>query len=265
MRIMDTNSPQPNPTSKSQPTPHPSTPNLPKLRPYQIPAAERKARDEKEAAERQDRIDELRKEAEAADLGLPKRKHRFIRSVAHFFGWILLIIVLTAAGGYAGWHYLLKPNTPAKTTDSAAQRAAATSAATPAASSDSAHTKHYESPNFSLSLDYPQDWIVTDTTAKLTIASPIKQLKSGSSTVQNEQTTLTIQPKQVSSPAFKSGNATAIRESEKIAYAKPSQTQRANSYVSFLAYAGAASSNSSSAGLDGIYVTGDNGYQIGQV
>jgi cytoskeletal protein RodZ len=245
---MDNNPQQPNSETPSQP-------GLPKLRPYQIPAAQQKARDEKEATERRERIEELRKEAEAADLGKPKRKHRFLRSVMHFFGWILLIVVLTAGGGYAGWYFLLKPNEAAKPSTTSQQAAAAA----PEASDANVGTKHYESPNFSLALDYPQDWIVTDSTTRLTIASPVKQLKSGSTTVPNAQTTLTIQAKQASLPAFKNGNATAIRESEKIAYAKPSSTQRANSYLSFLAYAGSATT-----GLDGVYVTGDNGYQVGQ-
>jgi len=58
---------------------------------------------------------------------------------------------------------------------------------------------------------------------------------------------------------FTKGNATAVADSEKISYAKPTQTQRANTYISFLNYA-----SSSTTGLDGVYVTGDAGYQKDQ-
>jgi hypothetical protein len=232
-------------------TPDPRPNQLPKLRPYQVPAAEQKARDEKEAAERRERIEELRKESVA-----PKKKRGFLRSFLRFMAWMLLIVVLTAGAGFAGWYFLLREKTPAtgaKSTDSNTSQQATSSSATDTA------TKHYESPNFHLELDYPQDWIVTDSTTKLSIVSPATQLKAATGTKQNGQMTLTIQNKQVSTPAFKAGNALAVHASEKIAYAKPSPTQRANSYLSFLGYA-----DSTAKGLDGVYVTGDNGYQVGQ-
>ncbi len=220
------------------------------MRPYQLPAAEQKARDEKEAADRQERIEELRKES----LAPTTKKKGFWRGFGRFMAWMLLIVILTVGGGFAGWYFLLRPKTPVKEADTGTSQQTVAPAADATTS-----TKHYESPNFGLQLDYPQDWIVTDNSTKLTIVSPAMQLKSVTGSKQTGQVTLTIQNKQASSPAFKAGNAIAVRESEKIAYTKPSQTQRANSYLSFLGYA-----DSSAKGLDGVYVTGDNGYQIDQ-
>jgi len=214
------------------------------MRPYQLPPAEQKLRDEKEAAERREHLEDLRKEAERP----PRKKHRILR----FFGWIFLIAILTAGLGYAGWYYLLRePMNEIR----AEQNGNQVAAATPPPSSNG--IKHYESTNFAMKFDYPDSWVVTDTAEKLTVISPTKKVAGNN--VYGPQTVITIQPRQASTPAFKEGNATAIIASEKITYAKPSSTQRANSYLSFLNYA-----SSTTKGLDGIYVTGDNGYQIGQ-
>ncbi len=233
----------------------PPASHLPQLRPYQIPAAEMKARDDKEAAERQERIEELREESE--QLNATGKKRGFWRSFGRFMAWMLLIVVLTTGGGFAGWHFLLRQKTPV-----ASPEANKSQQAIPPVADAKVDIKHYQSPNSSLELDYPRNWIITDNATKLTIVSPAMQLKPAVGSKQSGQITFTIQNRQASIPAFKSGNATAVHESERIAYAKPSQTQRANSYLSFLGYAD--SNASSSKGLDGVYVTGDNGYQIGQ-
>lgn len=221
-------------------------PPLPKLRPYQLPAAEQKARDEKEAAERLERIKELRRESE----GKPKKSRKFLR----FLGWMLLIAVLTAGLGGAGWYYFLREPVKEINQEATQQQAAATPPAV-----TSSQTKHYNSSNFSLEFDHPSNWIVTDNTAKLTVASQGVKAKTVSGTSQMTQVVVTIQPKQASTPAFKAGNATAVRESEKITYTKPSPAQRGSSFISFLGYA-----DSAEKGLDAVYVTGDNGYTKGQ-
>src|SRR5690606_27237189 len=56
---------------------------------------------------------------------------------------------------------------------------------------------------------------------------------------------------------FEAGNAQAVRDSERITYARPSPGQRGATYISFASYAGAAVTTA----LDGIYITGDFGYQ----
>lgn len=236
------------------------TGKLPKLRPYQVPPAEQKLRDDKEAAERLERIGELQQESQGA------YKPSIGRRLVRFAGWLLLIVVLTAGiGGAVWWYFLREPMAQIATGNTTLQQADPTKAT---GNDAKAPTKHYESANFGLEFDYPEDWTVTDNSTKLTVVSPPKQSQGGPTSSasnqsqdksQSPQTVVTIQARQASTPAFKNGSAIAIRASEKISYAKPSPTQRADSYLSFLSYAG-----STMEGLDGVYVTGDNGYQVGQ-
>lgn len=125
----------------------------------------------------------------------------------------------------------------------------------------SGSTTHYDSSNFNLGLDYPKDWSLSDTSGsgKLTIISPALQLKNAAGQTVSGRIIMSIRDKTQKLTEFDKGAATAVRDSEKIAYTKPTSTQRGSTYVSFLQYA---SSNSGS--LDGLYITGDNGYQKGQ-
>jgi flagellar basal body-associated protein FliL len=256
MRIMDPQSQQsPHPThppESPEAVPPTSNPN-PHLRPYQLPPAEQKARDDRDAADRAERMREMQEEADADNRAKLPKRHR----IRNFFLWMLLIVFLTGAiGGGVYWFFLRKQ--PSAATDKTSTQTAQPTTAPPP-TTEAAPTKSYDSTNFNLSFDYPELWVVTDNTAKLTVVSPAVKLKAANGTSQNSQITVTIQNKQVSTPAFKAGNATAVRESQKIAYAKPSQNQRANTYLSFLNYADATAT-----GLDGVYVTGDNGYTKGQ-
>src|SRR6185312_6603968 len=73
--------------------------------------------------------------------------------------------------------------------------------------------------------------------------------------------TMTIQNSQPASlPGFSSGDAMVVIDSQKITYTKPTQTQRANTYISFLTYASTKTPN----GLDAIYISADDGYTRGQ-
>lgn len=120
-------------------------------------------------------------------------------------------------------------------------------------------TKHYDSTNFNLGFDYPADWTVTDSgKGVLTVRSLSIGLKSTNGQNTTAQITMTIRQNTQKLPEFDSGNAVAAIDSEKIAYTKPTQSQRANTYLSLLRYA------NSSAGFDGIYITGDFGYKSAQ-
>lgn len=188
----------------------------------------------------------------------PKKKHRFLR----FLGWMLLIVLLTGGGAAAGWFLLLRDDVQ-KSKSANGQSTAPPPAPTPPAEADAPTETHNSAP-FLLQFDYPQGWKVADNPDNtITAVSPAMKLKVASAGVspatQTGQVVMTVRHKQISLPEFKAGNAEAIIESEKINYAKPSQAQRASTYVSFLSYA-----DSAVKGIDGIYVTGDNGYQKGQ-
>jgi hypothetical protein len=167
---------------------------------------------------------------------------------------IFLVLLLAGGGGY--WFFTQKK--PAKSAT------APPSSQTPTAptSKINAKTKNYQSTNFSLSFDYPEDWKVSDTTGSgtLTAISPAMQLTGSDNQSATGQIVFTIRDTSQKLTEFDKGNATAARESEKIAYAKPSSAQRGSTYISFLAYAASADTTV----LDGVYVTGDSGYQKGQ-
>src|SRR6476620_6923857 len=88
-------------------TPAPKRDPFPKLRPYQLPPSEAKAREERDAADRAERIRELQAETAAneAARGPAKKRHR----IRNCLLWMLLIVFLTAAiGGSVYWFVLRK-------------------------------------------------------------------------------------------------------------------------------------------------------------
>lgn len=93
----------------------------------------------------------------------------------------------------------------------------------------------------------------------MTLVSPAIGLKNAGGQKVTGQITLTFRDKSRPLPEFDKGNAVAVLESQKIAYAHPSQSQRGSTYISFLTYAG-----STSGGIDGIFVTGNTGYKAAQ-
>jgi hypothetical protein len=167
---------------------------------------------------------------------------------------ILLIIVVLAAAGAAAYLLFIKPKPVAKAPATPSNTAAANSTA-------AVTTKHYDSTNFSLGIDYPSTWIVADADGvKLTVKSPLENLPAASGTTQSGEIVMTIQNKQTSLPDFAKGSATAVLNSDNVAYTKPTTNQRANTNLSYLQYA----ATTTAGALDGIYITGNNGYQKGQ-
>lgn len=223
-----------------------------KLRPYEKPGT---AGQTVADIERQEKIERLKAEERDKEIfdepvKKPRKKHRFLG----FLGWMLLIVLLTAGGAAAGWYFWLRKEP--KPAPAVSQQS--TPAPPPAAAEEP--TDSHNSTAFLLTFDHPQTWKVTDNPDNtITAVSPATKLKTAAGQTRTGQIVMTIRHKQVSLPEFKNGNAEAARESEKIDYAKPSQAQRASTYISFLSYL-----DSKSKGLDGIYVTGDNGYTKSQ-
>jgi hypothetical protein len=170
---------------------------------------------------------------------------------------ILALIVGIAAAAYMVFFKAKPAKAPTKSTSSSSSSQSAANE-----SDISTATKHYDSTNFNLGFDYPEDWKVSDVdgSGKLTVTSPTTQLKDTSGQSVSGQIVMVIRDKTQKLTEFDKGSATAVKDSEKIAYTKPSQTQRASTYISFLSYA----SSTSSGGFNGIYITGDNGYQKDQ-
>lgn len=224
----------------------PKTPQQPKLDSSKSSAQALHEVAEQMDAERKERIEYLRSVAK------PPVKER--RSKAWL--WVLLVLVVLAGGGFAGWWLLLRSK-PAPQQPTQAQTQTKPSAT---ANDEKPAMKHYDSSAFGIAFDYPEGSTVTDSgTSSLTVSSPIMQEKTAAGSSQNGKIVMSITSTAAALDDFKAGNATAVVDSEKISYTKPSSTQRAETYISFLGLA-----SSAKTGLDSIYVSGDNGYQTGQ-
>ena len=166
-----------------------------------------------------------------------------------------MLVVLAGLAGGAYWLFFRDKPAPVQSTPSNQQ------AAQPS-DTEAKATKHHTSTIFSLEFDYPEDWVINETlgSGQLIARSPRVQLKDASSQTVSGHIVFTIRDKNQTLTEFNEGNAVAARDSEKIDYAKPSSVQRGATYLSFLRYARTASNKA----LDGIYVTGDTGYQLGQ-
>ncbi len=166
---------------------------------------------------------------------------------------VVLIAVIVLGGGI---YWLVSgQNSNKKTSQSTQSQNTA-----PVASKIETTTKHYDSSNFNLGFDYPADWTVSDDSENgiLTVKSPATNLKDSDSQNTNARITMLIRPNTSKLTEFDSGNAISALDSEKIAYTKPTQAQRANTYLSFLRYA------NSTDGMNGVYITSDNGYKKAQ-
>ncbi|HSW80585.1 MAG TPA: hypothetical protein VLG47_07450 [Candidatus Saccharimonadales bacterium] len=123
-------------------------------------------------------------------------------------------------------------------------------------------TKDYTSSNLQVSFSYPEKWTVDDTSgSKLTVTSPMQKLTDASGQPQDVKIIMRIEKQDAADMSdFKKGDAAAVLQSEKIDYDKPTGTQRANTYISFVQY----STTTTKGALDGIYVTGNLGYTYAQ-
>lgn len=172
--------------------------------------------------------------------------------------WLIVAGVLVVLAGVGGVVYVLaksdgkkEANVPAATDNT---ESSSTGSSSGLASSE---TKDYTAAQLGLSLKYPSDWTVDEATGEIIFRSPSAHLPGTKPSVWG-LVEVTIRAKGQPLPEFESGNATATRQSELLTYAKPSQNQRANSHLTFVAYAPEAN------GLNAMYITGDNGYQKGQ-
>lgn len=181
-----------------------------------------------------------------------------------YLGLVALLVI--AAG--AGYWLFIKPKPAAKTTatttttaTTSTPTASTTEPAASGAASITTTTKKYTSTNFNLAFTYPDDWVIADTgSGVMTVKSPALKLTNSAGQSVSGAVLFNIKNHVQKLTEFDKGNATATRDSIKISYTKPTQTQRANTYVSYLQYA----TTTTSGALDGLYITGDSGYLKGQ-
>lgn len=201
------------------------------------------------AAEKWRRLQE-RQERHPAPTSTPQAVYK----PKHVWSKLLIVLVIVVAAVYGAYWFgnyeaTKKTDKKAQTTASQSQKQSSQTAVTT--------TKQYTSTNYSLSFNYPEDWTVNDTTAKLTVTSPATKLAIPTGAKTNVHVIVTIQNPETTIPGFPSGGAVAALASNLISYAQPSSVQRAQTYLSYLSYTAAN-------GLDAVYVTGNIGYQQGQ-
>ncbi|HEV2402984.1 MAG TPA: hypothetical protein VGS08_02165 [Candidatus Saccharimonadales bacterium] len=180
---------------------------------------------------------------------MPQLRHerRWLRRLIMWVAGIVIIAGLGIAAYALGSHMPSSSHSVTKKTENTSRAAVATA------------TKQYTSVNQNLSFSYPADWTVTETTDQITATSPDLRLTSSSGQSVNGQAIMLVRDKNVPLSEFKAGNAVAIINSQIITYSAPAAGQRGSSYVSYLNFA-----SSPTTGLDGVYITGNTGYQTGQ-
>jgi hypothetical protein len=168
---------------------------------------------------------------------------------------VLIIFILLAGATYGAYWYgnnAAEKNRKQSTAQKAetAQPKKQTATTQPA---KAVPTKHYDSAGYSIGVDYPEDWTVTDNTTKLTIVSPTQSLEAATGSMVNGHVVVTVQNQQTSIPGYPEGGAIEVLESQKISYKQPTPVQRAQTYVSYLSFG-------KTNALNAMYVTGDFGY-----
>lgn len=206
-----------------------------------------------------------RSSADYANYSPPPKKSKMPTIKTPSLNWrrpakYLLILLILAAIGAGVYKFVLNKPEKAKP----ANQANTSQTSQPQADQISTVTKNYSSQEFALSFDHPDDWTVTDTpgSGRLTVSSPDIQLTDSDGKPATGKISMNIRNKRQSLPEFDKGNALAARASEKVSYSKPSPSQRGETYISLLLWA---SSTGSDGDFDGIYITGNNGYQKDQV
>lgn len=185
-------------------------------------------------------------------VGSHSRRHRRVVKV------IGIVLIILCVGGAAGYGYMLMKDHK-KTTPPVVATHTSTTTKQPTVVST---TKQYNSTQQGVTFSYPSNWTVTedDTANVITAQSPPTTLTPAAGPSVTGEVSMTINQQTPSLPMFTAGNAVAVLASQKINYANPASTQRAQTYVSFLQYA----ATTMRGALDGVYVTGNSGYQQDQ-
>lgn len=194
---------------------------------------------------------------EDEDLYLPpsqraKPKWRQSAGKALKISAVILLVGVIAGGVY--WKFFHNKNSPAKSPAQTQQQTVKSS------NTYTDKTKEIASTNVGLTLAYPESWNASDEAGKLTISSPVTSLAGTDGQKMDGKIVLTIQPKGTTPEVFDKGGVIAALDSQKIKYAKPTEIQRAETYVSFLQY----TEKLVKGQLDGLFVTGDFGYKTNQ-
>ncbi|HVA11120.1 MAG TPA: hypothetical protein VNG32_03050 [Candidatus Dormibacteraeota bacterium] len=186
--------------------------------------------------------------------------------VTHNQSWkrrsfILAGIVVVLIGIGLGARWLFSSNKHAPIYQAAGQTASNAQSSTNSQASSSGSTKSYTATDFNLSFNYPQGWTVFNNgSGPMTVTSPSMQLTSATGQAVTGLITMIIQQQGQLPASFSAGAVLAVLNSQKISYTHPTTAQLSQAYLSFVQY----SATTTKGGLDGIYLTGNLGYQKDQ-
>lgn len=181
-----------------------------------------------------------------------KKQHRTMRIV----GLVLLLVIVLGVGAYFGYKRFHKtpPAQPAATVQK--QTATSNNAAPP-----TIPTQSHTSAGYGVTFNYPTSWSVLDNgSTSLNIDSPVMALTAANGSSVSGKIVVAFAPQGQVPASFGTAAATAVLPSQLVKYSNPTSSQRAQTYLSFLQYA----ATKTIGGLDGIYITGNYGYQKGQ-
>ncbi len=162
---------------------------------------------------------------------------------------IIVLVLLVIAGGYLFIKH--KNATPTKKSTPKTTQVSRNISTAPTAKMTS-----YSSTNFNLSVNYPSNWVISDTPSILSITSPETFIKNANNKIVQGRIVVSVSPKGQLPTDFGNSPAVAVLNSQLINYTNPTPAQDAQTYISFLQYA----STTTIGGLNGIYITGNYGY-----
>lgn len=174
---------------------------------------------------------------------------------------ILLLIAIILIGG--GVFALISPKSPSvKPKATHKQVVIQTKIKTPTPKpTPSIPSSTHTSASYGVTFSYPTSWTVIDSgSAPLYVTSPVMSLTAANGKLVSGQIQMTM-AKQGSIPPTFGTNSVAVLSSQKITFNSPTPNQAADTYISFVQYP----STTTVGGLNGIYVSGNYGYQKYQV
>jgi len=143
-------------------------------------------------------------------------------------------------------HQKVKNNKTTKTTPTAVSKIA---------------TASYAAASYGATFNYPTSWLVVNNTGSpLLVMSPTMNLVAADGKSVLGVVEMTLAQTGYLPPAFGT-QSVAVLTSQKVNFTNPSTTQAAATYISFIQYP----STTTVGGLDGIYVSGNYGYQKYQI
>jgi hypothetical protein len=179
-----------------------------------------------------------------------RSKHRLLIII------LVVVIAIVVGGLFILKNRKVKPETTQGTKTAVTHQTASNTVVTP-----SAPLKTYSSTPFNLEVKYPESWVVSQNGAtSLNISSPVTQLKNAKGQSVEGEILVSVLPTGQIPAAFGTGDGAAVLSSQLVSYASPTVNQRAQTYLSFVQYA----TTTTLGGLDGIYITGNYGYQKDQ-